>query len=148
MTAMPLPPSASDHSRFPSFARTATVPLLNMVTYCRTPPASRMTRETYSAASFTSVARQTTSPVFLLKAAIAPSFPPGVAIRLSPSSSTDSQYPQTPTAPLQSVLKFFCHTVLPVARSRQPRSPLAPRAYRRSPSTVGVLRGPPPQLFR
>jgi len=128
MTATPFPPSGSDQSRLPSLARTATVPLLNMVTYCRTPPTSIGTSDTYSAASVTSVARQTVLPVFLSRATIAPSLPPGVQTRWSPSIRTDSQYPQLPTDPLKSCLRFFRQTGLPVARSRQARSPFPPRA--------------------
>ena len=59
------------------------------VTYCRTPPPSEMTGEAYPAPSGPA-AFQMVSPVFLLRATIMASLPPGVQTSLSPSTRGDS----------------------------------------------------------
>src|SRR5579864_5923099 len=118
--------------------------------YCRVPPISATITDEYSARSSPgTLAFQITSPVFLLRATMAASLPPGVAISFSPSMSGDSEYCQPPTWPLNSLCRFFCHLISPLFTSRQTRSPWKPRVQRKSPSTVGVLRGPsvpPPPL--
>src|SRR5688572_19505425 len=146
MVATWLTAAFSAQSFFPSLARMPYTPALVAVMYCRSPPTSAAMIETYSAASVKSVDRQTVSPVFLFRQAIAPSAPPGVQSRWSPSIRTDSAYPHPPRRPLKSVAKFLAQTPFPVDRFRQARSPAPLRAYTRSPSTVGVPRGPPPQL--
>src|SRR5689334_11696401 len=89
-------------------------------TYCRTPPISAGTREEYAALSVKSVVRQTTSPLFLLSARIVPLGPPGVQTTLSPSTRTDSAYPQPDIIlPPKSFSRLLCQTTFPVSASRQ-----------------------------
>src|SRR4051812_44201801 len=116
-------------------------------TYCRTPLASVTTADENPAVSSRSLHCHTTSPVFLFSATIPP-LDPGVQITLSPSTRGDSLYPQLPGGwvPPKSLIRFFAHTTFPSVRLRQARSPVAPRAYNTSPSTVGVERGPLPQV--
>src|SRR5262245_46291583 len=139
--------SARRHRSLPSVARTEQALCMVWVTYCRTPPPSDTTSEAYPAPSFKSSDRHRTLPVILSRAATAPLFPPGVQTTLSPSIRTDSQYPQPGIDPPRSLTRFLAQTDLPSVRFRQRRSPLAPRTYTRSPSTVGVLRGPVPHWY-
>src|SRR5262245_38920203 len=108
--------------------------------YWRTPPISAVTREAYSAASVSSVVRQTCEPSVFLSASTAPLEPPATHTTLSPSMVGDSEYFHLPTAPLKSVSRFFFQISLPVAASAQSSSPMAPSAITILPSVVGVAR--------
>src|SRR5579859_7672171 len=79
-------------------------------------------------------------PVRLLSATKVASLPPGVQISLSPSSNGDSEYAQMPGLPPKSLCRFLCQTTFAVPRATQAKSPSEPRAYKNSPSTVGVER--------
>jgi hypothetical protein len=71
--------------------------------------------------------------------------PPACTSTRSSSTRGDSLRPQRMLEPPNVLSTFTVQIVLPVAASRTDRSPLAPNAYTRSPSTVGVLRGPLPR---
>src|SRR6266481_3761643 len=110
--------------------------------YCRTPPISAGTNEEYWAASAKSLQRQSSAPLVLSSATIAPLLPPGVKTTLLPSTSGDSAYPQLGADPPKSFSRFLCQRSLPVAVSKQPKSPYCPSAKSNSPSALGAPRGP------
>src|SRR6185503_7761975 len=85
---------------------------------------------------------QTVSPDFLFSATIVALEPPGATTSTSPSMSGDSAYAHFPGLPPKSFRRSLRHCSLPSAVFKQTRSPLEPRAYSTSPSTVGVLRVP------
>src|SRR5205085_1794026 len=68
--------------------------------------------------------------------------PPGVTTTFSPSTKGDSEKPHSGRAAPKSLLKPLRQSSLPAAVSKQTRSPHWPTAYRKSPSNVGVARGP------
>lgn len=88
------------------------------------------------------------SPVSLFKVTNVPWAPPGVTTTMSPTMSGDSEYPQPGKPPPNPLLRLTCHSVFPVDASRHVTSPLPPSTYTRSPSTVGVPRGPSPIPLR
>src|SRR5262245_4380961 len=73
--------------------------------------------------------------------------PPGVTITRLPSTRGDSLSSQLMLRPPYSLMTFFCQTIDPSAARSEARSPFSVIAYSRSPSTVGVLRGPEPRSF-
>src|SRR5262245_20199562 len=80
------------------------------------------------------------SPVRLSSATIVFVGPPGVQMRLSPSMVTDSLYPQLSAfLPSKSFFRSLRQSSSPVVR-QQINMPCGVMTYRRSPSTVGVLR--------
>src|SRR5512139_340272 len=83
---------------------------------------------------------QISAPFRLLSATIVASLPPGTHTTTSPSTRGDSAYAHVGASPPKSVRRDFCQRTLPVAASRQARSPSDPRAYSTAPSTVGVDR--------
>src|SRR5689334_16379950 len=80
------------------------------------------------------------SPVVLSRAIIVFVGPPGVQMRLLPSMVTDSLYPQLSAfLPSKSFFRSCFQTSSPLVL-QQYSMPCGVRTYRRSPSTVGVLR--------
>jgi hypothetical protein len=134
----------------PSDARTPTRPRPTSWTYCFTPPPFEITIEEYPAPSLPLVprsvaaVRQISLPVFLSRATSSAFFAPGVTSSRSPSTSGDSLHVHIDIIwPPKSAGRLLRQRSLPVAASRATRSPAVPSAYTRSPSTVGVPRGPP-----
>src|SRR5262245_30580389 len=88
-------------SSLPESAPKLITPSEVRVTYCRTPPAVLTMTDEYPADSpFDDIPFHFTLPVFLSRASIVASRPPGVTISLSPSTSGDSAYPHPPPDPL------------------------------------------------
>ena len=71
--------------------------------------------------------------------------PPGVTMTRLPSTSGDSLISQWMLRPPKSRRMLRCQTTVPSSACRQARSPFSVSTYSRSPSTVGVLRGPEPR---
>ena len=87
--------------------------------------------------------RQISLPERLSSATSVAARPPGVTTTLLPSTSGDSRnFHLDIIRPPKSLLRFLRQRSLPVAASTHTRSLSVPSAYTRSPSTVGVPRGP------
>ena len=103
------------------------------------PPSSWSTAEEYPARSASVF--QISLPSALLSATTDDPAPPGLTMMRSPTTSGDSLSPQVMFCPPKSRMTFTVHATFPDAASSAVRSPLAPNAYTRVPSTVGVPRG-------
>src|SRR5215472_13283678 len=136
------------HSNNPLFGRSPTTASLVKTMIWRMPPTSAAIGEEYAAASLCDL--HTKLPVFLSKATIAAPGPPGVTIRLLPSTSGDSLYPQLGTLPPNFSPTFIFQSMPPVLASSDTKVPSAAMAKSRSPSTVGVpaVRHPGPVEMR
>ena len=84
-------------------------------------------------------------PDVLSSATMAAFGPPGVTITRSPSTSGDSLINQPGFRPSKSCRILRRQTFAPSRVRRQASSPFSASAYRRSPSSVGVPRGPLPR---
>src|SRR3954451_15430646 len=111
MLAGPLAVSSNRHRSLPVLASTPTTPLPTNCTYCLTPAASVTTTDAYPAVSPIGDF-QTVSPVFLLRATIVASAPPGVTTTTSPSNSGDSEYAHCPGLPPKSLRRLLVQTAL------------------------------------
>src|SRR3954469_8848181 len=87
---------------------------------------------------------QINDPSALLSAKIAAPRPPGLTRIRSLNTSGDSLRPHRMFEPPNLSRRLIFQNTFPVAASTTDKSPLAPNVYRRSPSTVGVERGPSP----
>src|SRR6056297_763034 len=98
--------------------------------YCLVPLIVVGTVVAYSALPFptsTPATFHSVAPVFLSSATTGESSPPGPMTRRPPSTSGDSANPHPPAFPPKSSTRFFDHSSLPVAASRQASVPFGPR---------------------
>src|SRR5215213_10066209 len=116
------------HISFPSVARTPTAAFAVKPTIARTPWMSAARQEEYPAGSLSSLLVQTVLPLILSRATrLAPS-PPGVTIRLLPSTSGDSLISQPGLLPPKSLRMLRRQTTAPSVVFRQARSPFSDSA--------------------
>src|SRR4030042_2015777 len=96
-----------------------------------------MTMEVYPSDPGISVLAQINSPLCLFRQIWNPFFPAGRVYKLSPSISTDSEYPYSGIPALNSWRNSLCQISFPVFESNAASRPLSPR-----PETVHNSFGP------
>src|SRR5262249_55836983 len=88
---------------------------------CLTPPTSATTGDAYAALSLPVF--QTTSPVFLSRAATPAFFAPGIARTRPPAITGDADRPHVMFLAPNSVSRSFFHWIMPVFDSRHASGP-------------------------
>src|ERR1043165_5753262 len=91
-------------SNLPSFAEMPAMLCIVSCTYCGAPLIVAGTSDEYCAESVKSLLCQSTAPVILSSAAMAPCEPPGVQTTFGPSMRGDSAYPHPKGLPPRSVM--------------------------------------------
>ncbi len=112
---------------------------------CGLPARRRRSPMQYPAWSLSSLLVHTVFPVILSRATMPALRPPGVTIRLFPSTSGDSLISHGIFRAPKSLRMLRCQTTDPSWPRKHARSPLSVSTYTRSPSTVGVPLGPGPR---
>src|ERR1022692_1111761 len=143
MLAVPLATRSYRHRSLPLPRSRPMAASAVKTTTLREPPASYTIGDEYAAQPLCDFHSSLT--LILSRATTAAPGPPGVTTTRPPSTSGDSLIPQCGPRPRKRSTMVEPQIVLPVAVSRHTSMPSAARAYRRSPSTVGVPRGPCPR---
>src|SRR5205823_13558569 len=118
--------SSADQYTLPVSGSTLLIPSGVQSTSCRVPPASMIDGGQYPG-SLADSARQSPLTVSLSKATRTLPSPPTVTNSFCPSTSGWPANPHCGACTPYSFLRSFCHTTLPLAASRQRRSPIVPR---------------------